>query len=144
MVFANQAMNVQHFLRACFDLTVRKQWDQNLTDHFMCGFVLNRNMLVIEEEVEQMVKGHSERECIYKRFYWRDGGRFYVYQSSVPDEVHPDETDGRDDATRFDLVHHTMCFRRVGTSNDLMLEQIYKLDFREINSAQIQDDFLKN
>ena len=100
----------------------------------MCGFVINHNMIVIEEEVETMVKGYSEREAIFKRFYWRDDGRFYVYQSSVPDEIHPDETDGRDDATRFDLVHHTMCFRRIGSTNDLMLEQIYQVDFRDVNS----------
>ena len=136
MIFANQANNIHHFLRACFDLEVRKQWDCNLTDHFMCGFVVNNNMIVIEEEAETMVKGYSEREAIYKRFYWKDSGRFYVYQSSVPDEIHPDETDGRDDATRFDLVNHTMCFRRIGSTNDLMLEQIYQLDFRQVNSAQ--------
>ena len=82
-------------------------------------------MVVIEEEVETMVKGYTERESIYKRFYWRENGRFYAYQSSVPDAVHPDEEDGRDDATRFDLVHHTMCFRRIGSSEDLMLEQVY-------------------
>ena len=52
MVFANQAQNVMHFLRAVLDLSVRKQWDNNLTDHFMCGYVRNKNMLVIEEEFE--------------------------------------------------------------------------------------------
>ena len=53
----------------------------------MCGAVVDNNMIVIEEEVEAMVKGYDERECIYKRFFWHEEtqGRFFVYQSSVPD-----------------------------------------------------------
>ena len=50
-----------------------------MTDHFICGFVTNRNMIVLEEEVKTIVKGCTERESIYKRFFWRDNGRFYAY-----------------------------------------------------------------
>ena len=114
MRFASQAKQIDSFLKALFDLQVRRQWDENLSDHFMCGFVVNKNMVVIEEEYETLVKGYDERECIYKRFFWREEGRFYVYQSSVPDEIHPDEEDGRDDASRFDLIHQTICLRKVG------------------------------
>ena len=114
MRFFKQANLIDHYLKAIFDLKVRKKWDENLTDHFMCGFIVNRNMIIIEEEAENLVKGYDERECIYKRFFWREDGRFYVYQSSVPDEIHPDEDDGRDDASRFDLVHQTICLRKVG------------------------------
>ena len=90
----------------------------------MRGLVVNNNMIVIENEVESMVSGYSERECIYKQFYWRnEQGRFFVYQSSVPDTIHPDEEDGRDDATRYDLVQKTKCFRRMG--DDLIFEQVY-------------------
>ena len=87
-------------------------------------------MVIIEEEAEQVVSGYDERECIIKRFHWSEDGSYFVYQSSVPDEVHPDEEDGRDDATRFDLVHHTMCFRRLKDNDDLLLEQIYQVNFR--------------
>ena len=76
-----------------------------MTDLRQVSFVVDNNMVVIEREVESMIPGTSERECIIKRFFWTDNGRFYVYQSSVPDEIHPDEEDGRDDATRFDMLH---------------------------------------
>ena len=82
-------------------------------------------MLVYGEEVESMVNGYDEKEAIYKRFHWRESNEcFYVYQSSVPDPIYPDD-ESRDDVTRYDLVQHSMCFRRMGESDDLMLEQLY-------------------
>ena len=81
-------------------------------------------MLVMGEEVETMANGYDEKEAIYKRFHWRESNDcFYVYQSSVPDSVYPDE-DSRDDVTRYDIVHHSMCFKLMD-GNDLMLEQLY-------------------
>ena len=77
-------------------------------------------MILIEEESEQLVAGYDEREWIYKRFFWRDGGFFYVYQSSIPDEYYPDEEDGRDDATRYDVPYMTYCFKCIG--KDLLME----------------------
>ena len=88
-----------------------------------------------------MVPGYDERECIIKRFFWIDNGRFYVYQSSVPDEIYPDEEDGRDDAARFDLLHSTLCFRRIGM-NDLLIEQVYAVDFRTRQSNQLVLQYL--
>ena len=79
-----------------------------------------------------MIYGYSERECIYKRFFWRENGQFYVYQSSVPDAIHPDEEDCRDDATRYDISHMTQCFKSVG--QDLLVETVYQIDFRGIMS----------
>ena len=63
-------------------------------------------MMVISEEAESMVNGQSEKEVIYKRVYWRQSDDcFYVYQSSVPDSVYPEEIDdSRYDVSRFDLV----------------------------------------
>mmetsp|Transcript_5292 Transcript_5292/g.6492 ORF Transcript_5292/g.6492 Transcript_5292/m.6492 type:complete len:163 (+) Transcript_5292:90-578(+) len=124
MVFADQASNVDFYLRAFYDVAERKDWDMGLTEHFLVAPTINGNMVVIEEEAHHLVRGYTERESILKRFYWRDGGHFYVYQSSVPDEVHPDEDAGRDDATRFDLLHQTSCFKRFG-DNDLLVEQVF-------------------
>ena len=72
MRFKGMANKVDYFLHACFDLKVRRKWDISLTDHRMCGFVVNNNMIVIENEVETMVNGYNERECIYKQFHWCD------------------------------------------------------------------------
>ena len=73
------ADKVDFFLNAIFDIRMRKNWDTKLTDHFQIGFIQNKNMILIEEESEQLVAGYDEREWIYKRFFWRDGGFFYVY-----------------------------------------------------------------
>ena len=62
-------------------------------------------MLILEQEAEKVVRGYEHRECIFKRVYWKEQGAFFVYQSSVPDEIHPDQVDCRDDAYRYDLIH---------------------------------------
>ena len=97
-------------------------------------------MLVIKEEAQQLVR--AERECILKRFYWRNGGHFYVYQSSVPDAVHPNEEHGHDNATRYDIIHHTTCFKRL-SGNTLIVEQLFQVDFRDVNTKQLLADYLE-
>jgi len=43
-----------------------------------------------------------ECESVLKQFIFTDKGRFYIYSSSVPDEVHPDD---QEDAKRYDTLH---------------------------------------
>ena len=60
--------------------------------------------------------------------------------SSVPDEVHCDEESGRDDAARYTLVFSIMCFKKIG--NDLILERIKQIDFRQSHSESMIEKYL--
>ena len=86
-------------------------------------------MLIMEELSNEIVQGYTERELVLKRFVFRESGCIFVYTSSVPDEIHCDEDSGRDDASRYTLVFSIMCFKKDG--NDLILERIKQLDFRQ-------------
>ena len=66
-------------------------------------------MLVYEEEFDEIIRGSAAREVILKRHIFEDKGKFYIYSSSVPDQIYPDEDKG-DASTRFDVLHHTICF----------------------------------
>ena len=65
-----------------------------------------------------------------------------MYTSSVPDEVHCDEESGRDDAARYTLVFSIMCFKKVG--NDLILERIKQVDFRQSHSESMMEKYLSS
>lgn len=137
--FPGMASKTDELLFCILELNMRKRWDKDLTDHYQVGFVVNRNLVVIEQEADCMVSGYDQRECILKRFYWKENGRFYVYQSSVPDEIFPDADGHEEDAVRFDFVHMTMCFSRVG--DNVILEKIYQVDFRRIHSPSVIDEY---
>ena len=95
-------------------------------------------MLILEEESEKVVRGYPQREVIYKRLHWQDEGSYFVYQSSVPDAIHPDVDFAEDDAIRYDLIHQTTCFKQVGAS-DILMDRVMQIDFRQAQSnAMIQ------
>ena len=48
-------------------------------------------MTVMKVKKTRLIDEDSEHENVNKNFFWRAGGQFYAYQSSVPDDVHPDE-----------------------------------------------------
>ena len=48
-------------------------------------------MLVYEEEFDEIIRGSAAREVILKRHIFEDKGKFYIYSSSVPDQIYPDE-----------------------------------------------------
>ena len=79
-------------------------------------------MIVVEELSNELVKGYSQREALMKRFVFRANGCFFVYASSVPDEIYADEDSGRDEASRYTVVSSIMCFKKSG--NDLILERV--------------------
>lgn len=58
----------------------------------------------------------------------------------MPDEVHCDEDSGRDDAARYTLVFSIMCFKKIG--NDLILERIKQIDFRQSHSESMMEKYL--
>lgn len=136
------ASQIDELLRLIYDTNARKKWDVRLTDQFLVESepVNDGNILILEEEHEKVVRGYQERECIMKRLHWQDSGNFYVYQSSVPDAIHPDEDDARDDALRYDLLHQTTCFKHLG-ENDILMEQLMQVDFREAHSQTVVQQF---
>ena len=117
----------------------RRQWDSSVIDLRLVKPVVNKTMLVMEELQQEIVPSYSEREAVLKRFIFRSHGCFFVYTSSVPDEVHCDEESGREDATRYTVVSSLMVFRRDG--NDLVLERLRQLDFRSSHSDSLVDQF---
>ena len=83
---------------------------------------VDKSMIVVEELSNELVKGYSQREALMKRFVFRANGCFFVYSSSVPDEIYADEDSGRDEASRYTVVSCIMCFKKCG--NDLILERV--------------------
>lgn len=84
--------------------------------------------------------GCMMRECVLKRFYWRDDdqNRFFTYQSSIPDRIYEFSNEY---ISRYDILHQTTCFRGIGI-NDLLVEQVFQVDFRELNSILVLDQYI--
>ena len=106
MLFQNRAKEIDKLLKTMFDVKLRKSWDVRLRDHYLIEQnPVTDTMLILEEESEKVVRGYPQREVIYKRLHWQDEGSYFVYQSSVPDAIHPDVDFAEDDAIRYDLIH---------------------------------------
>lgn len=80
MRFEGFADKIDQLIHCIFDFEARKSWDQNIKDHFIANeAIINGNMIVVSEEVNEMVLGYDMRQCVKKRFFWRDSGAFFVY-----------------------------------------------------------------
>ena len=138
--FTDGAEYVNLFLQAILAQHKRRQWDRSVIDLRIVKPVVNRNMLVLEELSNEFAEGYTQREALLKRFIFKDEGRVFVYTSSTPDEIHSDEESGRDEATRYTLIYCLLCFKREG--QDLVLERIRQIDFREEHSENLMQHFL--
>lgn len=139
--FKDGASSATNFLKSILAQYKRRQWDRNILDYRLVLPVIDRNMVIFEELRSELVPGYQEREALCKRFIFRANGCVYIYTSSVPDEIHADDESGRDDASRYTLVFQIMCIRRLG-NNDLVLERIKQVDFRQVHSQTMFDQFL--
>ena len=104
--------------------------------------VIDKNMVILEELSNELVPGYQEREVLCKRFIFRAHGCIFIYTSSVPDNVHSDDESGRDDASRYTIAYSIMCFKRIG--NDLILERIKQIHFRQAHSQSMMDQYLSS
>lgn len=105
------------------------------------GPIIDQNMQILKEVSEEIVPGYSERELLLKRFIFREQGCLFVYESSIPDNVHPDgQSSSRDDYDLYTLVFQITCFKAVG--QDLIMEKIKQIDFRGSQSAKLMDQYL--
>ena len=138
--FTDGAGSSHHFIKAVLAQYKRRQWDRSVVDLRLVLPVIDRNMVIMEELSNELVPGYQEREVLCKRFVFRANGCVFVYTSSVPDNVHNDDESGRDDATRYTIVYSIMCFKRLG--NDLILERIKQIDFRQAHSQTMFDQYL--
>ena len=120
----------------------RRQWDRSVVDLRLVLPVVDKNMVILEELSNELVPGYSEREALCKRFIFRAHGCIFVYTSSVPDNVHSDDESGRDDASRYTICYSIMCFKRIG--NDLILERIKQIDFRQAHSQTMMEQYLSS
>lgn len=140
--FCGQARNVNLFLRAVLATYLRRRWDRSLESLEQLGPVVDRNLVLLRESKREMVSGYAERAALLKQFSFTDGDRFFVYSSSVPDELAPAEEAGRDDAGLFTLVSGMQCFR--GEGDDLILEDIRQVDFRAAHSDSVMDQYISS
>ena len=139
--FNDCADDVNLFLRSILATHKRKQWDRSIESIKMCDPVIDRNMWILEELSHEMIAGYQERKAKVKTFVFRAGNAFYIYQSSVPDEMYKtvesgddnDDFDDSHDPTRYTVVFSITCFKRDG--NDLILERVRQVDFRQGNST---------
>ena len=92
--------------------------------------------MLVQEVTKANLLGYMAHECVYKRLYWHDDNqnRFFTYQSSVPDEIYKESSS--DISSRFDILHQITCFRGV-CSNDLLVEQVFQVDFRQLHSKHL-------
>ena len=100
------------------------------------GDVNSSNMILLHQvNAEFMDGGYKERELLLKRFIFRKNGRVFVYQSSVPDEIH--ETEAGDvprNIVRYTQVMEMWCFEIVG--RDVILTLISQIHLRKSQSSR--------
>ena len=140
--FTDGADSAGHFMKAILAQYKRRQWDRSVVDLRLVLPVVDKNMVILEELSNELVPGYSEREALCKRFIFRAHGCIFVYTSSVPDNVHSDDESGRDDASRYTICYSIMCFKRIG--NDLILERIKQIDFRQAHSQTMMEQYLSS
>ena len=83
--------------------------------------------------------------CIVKRFITlSETGHFFIYESSLPENMAQKSCKNSDVKLRYDVLHSTWCFSKNQGSN-LCIEKIFQLDFRnKRNTDDIIDKFLYN
>ena len=88
----------------------------------MAGPIVDRNMLIFEEVLTELIPGSPNRSALLKQFIFKANGCFFVYTSSVPDTVAAEDDNERESAQRYCLAYDIMCFKKDG--NDLEVERI--------------------
>ena len=121
-------------LRSFIRIDDRLRWDKSIASLKILGGVNSSNMILLHQVNEEFMDGgYKERELLLKRFIFRKNGRLFVYQSSVPDDIHetPDVEKTRG-VVRYTQVMEMWCFEIVG--RDVILTLISQIHLRKSQS----------
>ena len=88
VLIQNQACQIKNVLKAILQLPGRFSWDPYLLNVAQLGLTVNCNMTIFEEEIDQRIGGKPMGHCVLKQCFFGDDSRFFIYRSSVPDNVY--------------------------------------------------------